>query len=410
MSKQITLFSSLMQSLSHHLRPAPYPYGLLTLRLLGKLGGKNRQFLRDPMQLSSWKVIETSFSFPLVYPISLPDDSMSDSAEPLLLSLPVPLSSCVDTIRSIALTHVYDELLDDEGEELDDETDSRIDPSTLLGRQIDKFDIVSYSKDIINDLKKNQSLAGMMVLRAAIQVRFGGDDPMDMNNKICSPDHAPEKLICRGLLYACMNDSTKLEATALLQDLVLKFDCSVVAECLTSLLSEPSSLATKIGLDFLMYLLGLIGNDDPACSNSLLFDALIRSLCEKYCSVSWGKQSGLRQGIVKMTSALGSEWSRMYEVSLVNATLLAVKSVPRELSEAAINALSGFISVCITLYGDRWHHLDPDDNVVWDILAVVGVAPGGSCPTAPTSTNHRPCEDVFKIVIYEITSQQQLVR
>jgi hypothetical protein len=39
MSKQSELFSTLMQSLSSHLRPAPYPYGLLTLRLLGKLSG-----------------------------------------------------------------------------------------------------------------------------------------------------------------------------------------------------------------------------------------------------------------------------------------------------------------------------------------------------------------------------------
>jgi hypothetical protein len=47
LSKQADLLSSLMRSLSRHLRPAPYPYGLLTLRLLGKLDGKNRQFLRD---------------------------------------------------------------------------------------------------------------------------------------------------------------------------------------------------------------------------------------------------------------------------------------------------------------------------------------------------------------------------
>jgi hypothetical protein len=34
-----------------HLRPAPYPYGLLTLRLLGKLGGKNRKVLREPIDI-----------------------------------------------------------------------------------------------------------------------------------------------------------------------------------------------------------------------------------------------------------------------------------------------------------------------------------------------------------------------
>ena len=46
LSKQKDTFVSLMKALSIHLRPAPYPYGLLTLRLLGKLGGKNRRVLR----------------------------------------------------------------------------------------------------------------------------------------------------------------------------------------------------------------------------------------------------------------------------------------------------------------------------------------------------------------------------
>jgi hypothetical protein len=40
-----------MKALSMHLRPAPYPYGLLTLRLLGKLGGKNRKVLREPIDI-----------------------------------------------------------------------------------------------------------------------------------------------------------------------------------------------------------------------------------------------------------------------------------------------------------------------------------------------------------------------
>jgi transformation/transcription domain-associated protein len=51
LSRDADLFSDLMMSLTHHLRPAPYQYGLLTLRLLGKLGGKNRLFLQQPMDL-----------------------------------------------------------------------------------------------------------------------------------------------------------------------------------------------------------------------------------------------------------------------------------------------------------------------------------------------------------------------
>jgi hypothetical protein len=85
LSQDETLFADLMTTLSTHLRPAPYQYGLLTLRLLGKLGGKNRTFLRAPMLLStdspsnngdflpsiecSWKQKEDTNSFSLQIPL-----------------------------------------------------------------------------------------------------------------------------------------------------------------------------------------------------------------------------------------------------------------------------------------------------------------------------------------------------
>jgi hypothetical protein len=410
MSKGISLFSTLMQSLSHHLRPAPYPYGLLTLRLLGKLGGKNRQFLRDPMLLNTLKNSEASLSIPVKFPISFEDDSMSDSDKHLVLSLPLPLSSCVDTIRSIALTYTHDDLLDDEGEELHDKANSTISPTSLWDCRIEELDISSYSKGVIKDTKKGQALAGMAVLKAAIPATFNLEEQMGIDDESSSPDRFNEILICKGLMYACMIDSTKIEATTVLQDLAFKMDHFVLAECLSSFLSEPSSFATAVGLDFLIYVLNSDGKDRESGSNSLLLDSLICSLCESCCSCSWGKQSGLLQAINTLTSTLGSEWTRKYEVILVNATLLAVKSVPRELSETAVNALSGFVSLCIILYGDRCLHIDSDDNFIWDILAVVGVSPGRSDSTVSSSSNYRPCEDVFKIIIYEMTSHLPLVR
>ena len=408
-----------MQSLSHHLRPAPYPYGLLTLRLLGKLGGKNRQFLRDPMQLNAWKNIETNLTIPVVYPTFHADDDMTDTDEPLTVSLPLPLNHCVDTIRSIALTYSHDDFLEDDGEQMNDDckVDSPTNSSSLWECRIEDFDVSLYAKNVINDTRNNQALAGMAVLKAVIQVTSDGGEPMDVDENLSTLDSRTETLVFSGLLYSCMIDSIKVEATALLHNLALKLNRSIVAECLSSFLSEPSCHATTVGLDFLMHVFVLV--DDPS---SLLLDSIIRSLCEACCACSWGKQSGLRQAIVKMTSTLGSEWSRKYELILVNATLLAVKSVPRELSEAAVMALGGFINVCITLYGDRCHRVDPDDkcrdrchlvdpddNVVWDILAVVGVFPDRGIPT-DSSSKYRPCEDVFKIIVYEMTSQQHLVR
>ena len=42
---------ALLPAVCAHLRPFPYPYGTLALRILGKLGGRNRHFISRPMAL-----------------------------------------------------------------------------------------------------------------------------------------------------------------------------------------------------------------------------------------------------------------------------------------------------------------------------------------------------------------------
>ncbi|KAK9678784.1 hypothetical protein RND81_11G233100 [Saponaria officinalis] len=45
------VMSEVILALWSHLRPAPYPWGGKSLQLLGKLGGRNRRFLKDPLSL-----------------------------------------------------------------------------------------------------------------------------------------------------------------------------------------------------------------------------------------------------------------------------------------------------------------------------------------------------------------------
>lgn len=46
-----TVMSDLILTLWSHLRPKPYPWGAKALQLLGKLGGRNRRFLKEPLSL-----------------------------------------------------------------------------------------------------------------------------------------------------------------------------------------------------------------------------------------------------------------------------------------------------------------------------------------------------------------------
>lgn len=45
------VMSEVILALWSHLRPAPYPWGGKSLQLLGKLGGRNRRFLKEPLAL-----------------------------------------------------------------------------------------------------------------------------------------------------------------------------------------------------------------------------------------------------------------------------------------------------------------------------------------------------------------------
>ncbi|GKV51280.1 hypothetical protein SLEP1_g57947 [Rubroshorea leprosula] len=45
------VMSEVILALWSHLRPAPYPWGAKVLQLLGKLGGRNRRFLKEPLAL-----------------------------------------------------------------------------------------------------------------------------------------------------------------------------------------------------------------------------------------------------------------------------------------------------------------------------------------------------------------------
>ncbi|OQR96405.1 phosphatidylinositol kinase (PIK-L3) [Achlya hypogyna] len=49
MTSQERLLTEIIEALNTHLHPPPYPYGELAMRILGKIGGRNRQFTSDEL-------------------------------------------------------------------------------------------------------------------------------------------------------------------------------------------------------------------------------------------------------------------------------------------------------------------------------------------------------------------------
>ncbi len=106
-----------MTALSIHLQPAPYQYGLLTLRLFGKLGGKNRRFLRELSDVVSAEetqddepVLSVEYFWDNSQPTALKMHQQEDSSgevqphqSPTKHSLQLPLDRAVQTLKIIAL-------------------------------------------------------------------------------------------------------------------------------------------------------------------------------------------------------------------------------------------------------------------------------------------------------------------
>lgn len=76
------VMSDVILALWSHLRPAPYPWGAKALQLLGKLGGRNRRFLKEPLALECKENPEHGLRLILTF----------EPATPFL----VPLDRCIN--------------------------------------------------------------------------------------------------------------------------------------------------------------------------------------------------------------------------------------------------------------------------------------------------------------------------
>lgn len=82
--------SEVILTLWSHLRPAPYPWGGKSLQLLGKLGGRNRRFLKEPLALECKENPEHGLRLILTF----------EPSTPFL----VPLDRCI-SLAVVAVMH-----------------------------------------------------------------------------------------------------------------------------------------------------------------------------------------------------------------------------------------------------------------------------------------------------------------
>lgn len=168
-SKEMSVYVSVMKALSTHLRPAPYPYGLLTLRLLGKLGGKNRRVLRDPMEVQrcapAFESLNGRLTMDFMWKqgqetIEDPDAGRGN------LSIPVSLEKCLDLLKKASFIHAT--LSSDLATNTNVSSVRWNEWERIMSCDIEKVDMIPLCKEVVQTTISSQVEAALQVLRASL--------------------------------------------------------------------------------------------------------------------------------------------------------------------------------------------------------------------------------------------------
>jgi hypothetical protein len=221
MSKELDVYGSVMKALSNHLRPAPYPYGLLTLRLLGKLGGKNRRVLREPINFNDpVTTLDHRRGCLAINGVWKREKLMSgEVGVPMCVSL--PLNECVDLLKRASF--VQSTLFPDG---TSSGTDVKLSWHKLMSCDINLLDMESLCIGTVGDTLASQVEAALHILHTSLakvtkissgkvtltafdgnglQQTVTSDNNSDMQSVSAQKaiyDHQFETIVL-GLLYGC---------------------------------------------------------------------------------------------------------------------------------------------------------------------------------------------------------------
>jgi hypothetical protein len=182
--------TGLMEALCGHLHPAPYPYGLLTSRLLGKLGGKNRTFLREPMDIgagmnytprpgASLLQLECQWTQPQS------DDGKGDvnQAKNPHIKFSVPMDEAIHSACStLELFCAHPRLVQSGDQPYRPKESDRVlfyDPNhplhvkTMCRKKMELIDLQSYSDALTNATVQRQATSAFHIVRAALVSLMG---------------------------------------------------------------------------------------------------------------------------------------------------------------------------------------------------------------------------------------------
>ena len=398
MNKQSALFVSLMQSLSRHLRPAPYPYGLLTLRLLGKLGGNNREFLREPIPLQMHECLEDSPT--VLIQCQWPDDCQAGT-----IDLKLPLGRIMKVLEMISQrpSDTANEEGEDKALQISENNKRAVlkwcDSERLWTESLVEIDFAAYNSDVVDTTLRSQAAACLTIVKRCIESL--ASDSTERTEYETLVYGRTISAISKCLFFASLITSTADEALPLLFQLHMKRENREALH--ESLLSFVFSMQSKQSVDIAVSVARNWCRSDDSTMKELL------SLLCRECTSSF--QYGLVRVISAVIEEMGSDLCREEELLLMSTAFALVKSVPREMSSVMTEIIRFFVDVCASLYGTPWKQDGEAENLIWDSLISEDFQ-ASSCGRDDLKQGGPSCpgDDVFRLVLVELASSQQAMR
>ena len=342
------VIDELMQALWDHLRPSPYSHfhSHTTMRILGKLGGRNRKFLPDAprLQFRQYADDESSFDIRLI-------GSTKDRAFPTRIGVDLAISKLRDTPKAPAAKKA-DLFYKQQSFRL-------ISAQIKMHMGLDSLpdDFASLVRLQANDLIDDSHASGLDLL-----------DKSDRERSVPKKEAQEETL--KKLLKACMYATTlpeiKISASNLLVDICRHFtilelgvalatmkhkqkqfdvksgdgplylDSRVIAEAIVETLSSDNAELRDVAVQVIRNIFDsasiMLGSSDN-CDKLPFFAQLARVFYHNCYAEEWFTKAGGALGIhiLACESPLGDQWMIERQVDFSRALMFLVKDVPQDL-------------------------------------------------------------------------------
>ncbi|KAE8010614.1 hypothetical protein FH972_006971 [Carpinus fangiana] len=250
------VMSEVILALWSHLRPAPYPWGAKALQLLGKLGGRNRRFLKEPLALECKENPEHGLRLILTFEPSTPFLVPLDRCINLGVAAAVHKNGAMDSFyRKQALKFLrvcLSSQLNLPGNITSEEYTAK-QLSTLLVSAVDSSWRRSEASDIKADLgvkTKTQLLAEKSVFKILLMTIIAADAEPDLHD----PKDDFVSNVCRhfAMIFHIDSSSNASIATAALGGSVLSSNVNVSSRSKTGTCLNLKELDPLIFLDALV--------------------------------------------------------------------------------------------------------------------------------------------------------------